>query len=300
MLYKQTHFLLQLTTCMQEAIVTSNELLHVAGTGTACRASLAVYRTGNGWIAYFPSHSNALSAEVRTWGGAVPLMKEIAASFPQLEAHAAFHACPDDVVSVPAKSTTCAIAGAVAGGGARTATAAAPVDTWPLPPGRMAEADQARGPPPKRLRIDVGWSLWSADAEGSDLQCQVRRLPQSFCSYIYFFVPVDWYSCLIRLLHHTQGHPACSAARRNMLPSNHPSARVETSSCSPEYPLAVPACLWVSPTQDQPFPTHFPSRLANVFAICEATLCTDVTHIMCNMMCCCHGVQPAGLPLQST
>jgi hypothetical protein len=183
---KLTYFLQQLTTCMQEAIVTSNELLHVAGTGTACRASLAVYRTGNGWIAYFPSHSNAPSAEVRTWGGAVPLMKEIAASFPQLEAHAAFHACPDDVVSVLAKSTTCAIAGAVAGGGARTATAAAPVDTWPLPPGRMAEADQACGPPPKRLRIDVGWSLWSADAEGSDLQCQVRCLPQSFCSYIYF------------------------------------------------------------------------------------------------------------------
>ena len=137
--------------------------LHAAGAATL-HAALALYRTANGWIAFFPP--DGVLAAATTWGDAVPHMRALAAAIPQLEAHAAFDgASPADRVAVPPKASARALTAA----GAEAPEAAAPVDTWPL---RGAPAGD--GNTPKRLRLDVGWSVWDAEAEGGDLQAQVR------------------------------------------------------------------------------------------------------------------------------
>ena len=154
----------------------SDEKSHLASKPeSGGRIALAVYRSGNGWLAYHPSKGTHDSAEPVTWLSLVPQMKAIAHDLPHLEAHAAFDpaAMGNVPATVPAKSRDLTLSapaptsGDAAGGNDETRAS-----VWP----GVAAAGGARGSAPARLRIDVGWALWDGEAaEGGDLQYQVRR-----------------------------------------------------------------------------------------------------------------------------
>ena len=156
--------------------MTSDEKAHLASKPeSGGRIALAVYRSGNGWLAYHPSKGTHDSAEPVTWLSLVPQMKAIAHDLPHLEAHAAFDpaAMGDVPATVPAKSRDITLSapaptsGDAAGGNEETRAS-----VWP----GVVAADGARGSAPARLRIDVGWALRDSEAaEGGDLQYQVRR-----------------------------------------------------------------------------------------------------------------------------
>lgn len=136
--------------------------------GAALNVVIALYRTANGWIAFFPPGGTPAAADAATWGDAVPHMRALAAAIPQLDAHDAFAgASPSDCVPVAPKATSFALAASssipVAG------EAVPPAQSWPLP-----SADTGDGDALARLRLDVGWSVWDAEAEGCDLQAQAR------------------------------------------------------------------------------------------------------------------------------
>jgi hypothetical protein len=100
----------------------------------------------------------------------MPTMKAVAASIPSLEAAASF--IPDEAERydrVP-KVSNCALTAAACMDVRKPPSKPVAADAWPaLPEGR---GDVAEGP--KRIRVDVGWALWDADAGGDDMQYQVR------------------------------------------------------------------------------------------------------------------------------
>jgi hypothetical protein len=162
--------------CVQEAVVASDEKAHLASTPNAdSRIALAVYRSGNGWLAYHPSSgtvsASSPSSTGASWLQAVPQMKALAHGLPHLEAHAAFDSAdtsdlPD---TVPAKAREAALVGQ---GDPDTNTLPSKLEdadmTAAWPNASMANA----AAPPAKLRIDIGWALWDAEAEGSNLQYQ--------------------------------------------------------------------------------------------------------------------------------
>ena len=192
-------------TNLQEAVVTSDEKEILAGTPDATsRVTLAIYRSGNGWLAYYPAPSDSAAASVTesTWLAAVPRMKEIARDVPHFVAHTAFDPTyTDDLpAAVAAKAcdwTLCAPAATcdnntaasadtgsvVEAANAPTGDNAAAADgqdqsseiqlEWPTPVD-AATAKQPSSGVPQKLRIDVGWTLWNAEAEDADLQYQVQ------------------------------------------------------------------------------------------------------------------------------
>jgi hypothetical protein len=159
--------------------VRSDEKAHLSSCPEPCRVALAVYRSGNGWLAYYPAHGTPCPAAT-TWGGCISHMKSIAAAIPQLEAHAAFGPAgpgnaPDLPIVVPEKIRDCAISGHATVLG--TAPVAASTSVWPAPPAGCVEASAVEASvTPIRLRLDVGWALWDAEAEGSNIQYQVPPL----------------------------------------------------------------------------------------------------------------------------
>lgn len=154
----------------------SDEKAHLSSFPEPCRVALAVYRSGNGWLAYYPACGLPCPGAT-TWGDCIPHMKSIAAAIPQLEAHAAFDpagpgSAHDLPIAVPEKARDCAIGGPAAGLG--VAPAAVETTTWPAPPAGNVEASAVDAPEaPSRLRLDVGWALWDAEAEGSNILYQV-------------------------------------------------------------------------------------------------------------------------------
>ena len=185
--------------------MTSDEKVHLSGESASVRVALAVYRSGNGWLAYHPQEGT-LTAPVDTspaWLQAVPHMKMIAHDLPHLEAHAAFDSMQrDDIPSaVPQKSSDCTLSAPAsdASGGEDTQEAEGAETeaqrAWPqaLPSGKKSAAAA-----PAQLRLDVGWSLWNAEAEGADLQYQACI---TFRFVLASLVPKMWrarYSCACR------------------------------------------------------------------------------------------------------
>ena len=140
--------------------------------GCNARVALTVYRSGNGWLAYYPGAGAPPDPSATYWGSLVPHMKMIAATIPSLESAAAFTPDQAEVYEAQDKQMEESIGGAAAKT-ALVAPAKRPEATqWPaLPEGSPEEA-----PTPSRLRVDVGWSLWQQDGEGTDLQYQVQFL----------------------------------------------------------------------------------------------------------------------------
>lgn len=85
---------------MQAAIVQCDLAGESLG-GTACQVSLAVYRTGNGWIAYHPI-ANTEGGE-SNWGEVIPFMKRIARQIPSLEEATSFVPDPAEAIVLPLK-----------------------------------------------------------------------------------------------------------------------------------------------------------------------------------------------------
>jgi hypothetical protein len=156
-------------THMQEALVRFSVLSVLEG--RSCRAALAIYRTANGWIAYFPRESNAPDASIVSWGLMLPTIKSIAARIPSLEAAPQFIADPTEQVAVPAKAKACALGPAAAAAPLALKAEPTAVMSWPQPAPKPGDAPTVATP--KRLRIDVGWRLWSEGAEGTEIQYQV-------------------------------------------------------------------------------------------------------------------------------
>lgn len=138
--------------------------------GCNARVALTIYRSGNGWLAYYPSAGTPPDPSLSYWGSLVPHMKMIAATIPSLESASAFSPDHQEFYEPQEKQMEDSIGGAAARSALVPVPKRAEAVNWPaLPEGSCEEPTT-----PSRLRIDVGWHLWQEDGEGTDLQYQVH------------------------------------------------------------------------------------------------------------------------------
>lgn len=156
---------------VQEPVVRC-DLLQILN-GCNARVALTVYRSGNGWLAYYPSTGAPPDPSTTYWGSLVPHMKMIAATIPSLEYAAAFKPDESELYESQEKQLDESIGSAATRNALLPAPKRPEATLWPAVPDETCE----QKPTPSRLRIDVGWNLWQEEGEGTDLQYQVNPAP---------------------------------------------------------------------------------------------------------------------------